>query len=32
MDKVKWALIGGIYSDIYEMMSDGGPKCYDDMN
>lgn len=32
MEKIVWALYGNIYSDTYEHYSDGGPKCYNDMN
>lgn len=32
MEKIRWALYGNIYTADYEHLSDGGPKCYDDMD
>jgi len=32
MEKIKWALYGNIYTPDYEYLSDGGPKCYNDMD
>lgn len=31
MDIVRWGLYGNIYTETYEHLSDGGPKCYNDM-
>lgn len=30
--KIKYGYFGGVYSDTYEEMSDGGPKCYESMS
>jgi hypothetical protein len=32
MDLVRDHLYGGIYSEDYQEFSDGGPKCYEDMD
>ncbi len=32
MDLLRQHFYGGIYSENYEEYSDGGPKCYEDMD
>jgi TMEM164 family len=31
IEKIKWVLFGGIYSESYEEYADGGPICYEEM-